>query len=213
ITSIALCLVMVVIAVQVGFSKELGAFIMGSILAETKQSEKIEHLVKPLKDLFGTIFFISVGMLIDPSKMVTHIVPIIILTFVTIFVKGFFTTAGAFLSGQPLKTSVQTGMSMAQIGEFSFIIATLGLSLGVISDFLYPIAVTISAITTLTTPYMIKVSVPVYEFIDRKLPPRIKKRLNRYTLNAQSASATKDWQQLIKISVTNSVIYSVLILS
>jgi len=213
IVSIALCLVMVVIAVQVGFSKELGAFIMGSILAETKQSEKIEHLVKPLKDLFGTIFFVSVGMLIQPMAMVDHIVPIIILTFVTIFVKSFFTTTGAFLSGQPLKTSIQTGMSMAQIGEFSFIIATLGLSLGVISEFLYPIAVAVSAITTLTTPYMIKLSTPMYTFVDRKLPVTLKERLNRYTLNAQSASATKDWQKMIKISLLNAVVYSVLLIS
>lgn len=213
IVSLALCLLMVVLAVQVGFSKELGAFIMGSILAETKQGEKIEHLVKPLKDLFGTIFFVSVGMLINPSMMLEYIVPIIILTFVTIFVKGFFTSVGAFLSGQPIKTSMQTGMSMAQIGEFSFIIATLGLSLGVISEFLYPIAVAVSAITTLTTPYMIKASVPFYNWVDKKMPAKLKDRLNKYTINAQSASATKDWQKLIKISLTNSVIYSVLLIS
>ncbi len=213
IVSLALCLLMVVLAVEVGFSKELGAFIMGSILAETKQGEKIEHLVKPLKDLFGTIFFVSVGMLINPSMMLEYIVPIVILTFVTIFVKGFFTSTGAFLSGQPLKTSIQTGMSMAQIGEFSFIIATLGLSLGVISEFLYPIAVAVSAITTLTTPYMIKASVPIYEWVDRKMPKKLRDRLNKYTLNAQSASATKDWQKLIKVSLTNSVIYSVILIS
>jgi len=211
--SIALCLLMVVFAVNVGFSKELGAFIMGSILAETKQSEKIEHLVKPLKDLFGTIFFVSVGMLINPSMMLEYVVPICILTFVVIFVKGFFTSAGAFLSGQPLKTSIQTGLSMAQIGEFSFIIATLGLSLGVISDFLYPIAVAVSAITTLTTPYMIKASVPFYNWANKRIPRRLKNRLNKYTLNAQSTSATKDWQQLLKISATNAVIYSVLLVS
>lgn len=214
IVSISLCLLMVVLAVQVGFSKELGAFIMGSILAETKQSEKIEHLVKPLKDLFGTIFFVSVGMMIEPVKMVEYAFPILILTFVTIFVKSFFTTTGAFLSGQPLKTSIQTGMSMAQIGEFSFIIATLGNSLGVISDFLYPIAVAVSAITTLTTPYMIKASVPMYNFVDKRmLSEKWKDRFNKYTLNAQSASATKDWQRMIKIALTNSIIYSVLLLS
>ncbi len=213
IVSLALCLLMVVFAVEVGFSKELGAFIMGSILAETRQGEKIEHLVKPLKDLFGTIFFVSVGMLINPAMMLEYIVPILILTFVTIFVKGFFTSAGAFLSGQPIKTSIQTGMSMAQIGEFSFIIATLGLSLGVISEFLYPIAVAVSAITTLTTPYMIKASVPFYGWIDKRMPEKMKDRLNKYTINAQSASATKDWQKLIKISLTNSIIYSVLLIS
>lgn len=213
IVSLALCLLMVVFAVEVGFSKELGAFIMGSILAETRQGEKIEHLVKPLKDLFGTIFFVSVGMLINPAMMLEYIVPILILTFVTIFVKGFFTSAGAFLSGQPIKTSIQTGMSMAQIGEFSFIIATLGLSLGVISEFLYPIAVAVSAITTLTTPYMIKASVPFYGWIDKRMPEKMKDRLNKYTISAQSASATKDWQKLIKISLTNSIIYSVLLIS
>ncbi len=213
IVSLALCLLMVVLAVQVGFSKELGAFIMGSILAETKQGEKIEHLVKPLKDLFGTIFFVSVGMLINPAMMLEYIVPIVILTLVTIFVKGFFTSAGAFLSGQPLKTSIQTGMSMAQIGEFSFIIATLGLSLGVISEFLYPIAVAVSAITTLTTPYMIKASVPFYGWVEKKIPEKWLDRLNKYTINAQSASATKDWQKMIKIFITNSVVYSVILIS
>lgn len=213
IVSIALCLLMVVLAVNVGFSKELGAFIMGSILAETKQGEKIEHLIKPLKDLFGTIFFVSVGMLIDPSMMWEYIVPILILTFVTIFVKGFFTSLGAFLSGQPLKTSIQTGMSMAQIGEFSFIIATLGLNLKVISEFLYPIAVAVSAITTLTTPYMINASSKTFDFIERILPNKFLEKLNNYTRNAQSASSTKDWQKLLKMSFINAVINSVLIIS
>lgn len=213
IVSIALCLIMVVLAVQVGFSKELGAFIMGSILAETQQGEKIGKLVHPLKDLFGTIFFVSVGMLINPATIVEYIFPIILITISVIFVNSFITTTGAFLSGQPLKTSIQTGMSMAQIGEFSFIIATLGLSLGVISDFLYPIAVTVTALTTLTTPFMIKASDPFYNWLEQKIPLKLKEKLDKYTLNAQSASATKDWQQLIKISLTNSIIYSVIILS
>lgn len=213
IVSIALCLLMVVLAVNVGFSKELGAFIMGSILAETKQGEKIEHLVKPLKDLFGTVFFVSVGMLINPIMMWEYIVPILILTFVTIFVKGFFTSLGAFLSGQPVKTSIQTGMSMAQIGEFSFIIATLGLSLGVISEFLYPIAVAVSAITTLTTPYMIKASSKTFDLFERMMPAKVMEKLNNYTRNAQSASTTKDWQQFLKNSFLNAIIHSVLLIS
>ncbi len=213
IVSIALCLLMVVLAVQVGFSKELGAFIMGSILAETRQGEKIEHLVKPLKDLFGTIFFVSVGMLIEPAMIWEYLVPILILSFITIFIKGIFTALGAFLSGQPLKTSVQTGMSMAQIGEFSFIIATLGLSLGVISKFLYPIAVAVSAISTLTTPYMIKASSKTSDWIERMLPESVLIKLNNYTRNAQSASSTKDWQKLLKTSFINASINSVLIIS
>jgi len=213
VVSIALCFIMVIFAVNAGFSKELGAFIMGSILAETKQREKIEHLVSPLKDLFGAIFFVSVGMLIDPNMIVEYIVPIVILVFVILFINSLITSTGAFLSGQPLKTSIQTGMSMAQIGEFSFIIATLGLSLGVISDFLYPIAVTVSAITTLTTPYMIKASPKVISWVERKLPERVMTRLNNYTINAQSANATKDWHQLVKVSITNSLIYSVILIT
>lgn len=213
ISALSLCLLMVVAAVQAGFSKELGAFMMGSILAETKQGERIEILVRPLKDLFGMVFFVSVGMLINPAMIVEHIVPIILLTFIVIFGKGFFVAFGAFLSGQPMKTAVQTGMSMAQIGEFSFIIATLGLSLGVISDFLHPIAVAVSAITTLTTPYLIKGSLPFYEWLDKKMPERLKNRMNDYTVNAQSASATKDWQELLKIELTNTIVYSVIIIS
>jgi len=213
VVSIALCFIMVIFAVNAGFSKELGAFIMGSILAETKQREKIEHLVSPLKDLFGAIFFVSVGMLINLDMIIEYIVPIVILVLVILFVNSFITSAGAFLSGQPLKTSIQTGMSMAQIGEFSFIIATLGLSLGVISDFLYPIAVTVSAITTLTTPYMIKASPKVITWVEHKIPERVMTRLNNYTINAQSANATKDWHQMIKISITNSLIYSVILIT
>lgn len=209
--SIALCFIMVILTVKAGFSKELGAFIMGSILSETKQGVKIEYLVKPLKSLFGTIFFVSVGMLINPAMIVEHIGPIAILVVVIIFINSFMTSTGAFLSGQPLKTSIQTGMSMAQIGEFSFIIATLGLSLGVISEFLYPIAVTVSAITTLTTPYMIKASPSVFNWVDRKLPVTVKERLNRYTVNAQTATTTKDWHMLLKISVINTITYSVII--
>src|ERR1044071_1807229 len=180
ILSLGLCLGMVVLATQVGFSAELGAFVMGSIIAETTSAEKVEHLIKPVKDLFGAIFFVSVGMMIDPAAMIENAWPILWITLLTLFGKLFSTTLGALLSGQPLKQSVQVGMSMAQIGEFAFIVATLGLSLGVISNFLFPVAVGASAITTFTTPYLIKFSEPFYNFLEKFLPQRWITRLNSY---------------------------------
>ena len=165
ILSIGLCLGMVILATKVGFSAELGAFIMGSIMAETTSAEKIEHIIKPVRDLFGAVFFVSVGMLIDPATIIEYKWPVLWVTLLTLFGKLFSTTLGALLSGQPLKQSVQVGMSMAQIGEFAFIVATLGLSLGVISNFLFPVAVGASAITTFTTPNMIKSSEKLYSYL------------------------------------------------
>src|SRR5690606_35348630 len=170
ILSIGLCFGMVLFATQVGFSAELGAFVMGSLIAETVLAEKIEHLTLPIKQLFGTVFFVSVGMMIDPQAMVTHAVPILVITVLTLVGKFFFSAIGALASGQPLKEAIRIGSSMAQIGEFAFIVAALGLSLGVISDFLFPIAVGVSAITTFTTPYFIKLSEPLYEGIVKILP-------------------------------------------
>ncbi len=198
ILSIGLCLAMVVLATMVGFSAELGAFIMGSIIAETTSAEKVEHLTKPVKDLFGAVFFVSVGMMIDPQAIVQYGWPVVIVTMLTLFGKLGSTTVGALISGQPLKQAVQVGMSMAQIGEFAFIVATLGLSLGVISDFLFPIAVGASAITTFTTPYLIKFSEPLYSFIERILPPRWIRRLNSYSAGAQSIQAETEWKVVLK---------------
>lgn len=209
IVSLALCLVMVILATEVGFSKELGAFIMGSILAETTQGSKIEHMIKPIKDLFGTVFFVSVGMLIEPKMIVEHIGPVLLITVVTIFGKGSITAIGALLSGRSLKTSVQAGLSMAQIGEFSFIIATLGLSLNVISPFLYPIAVAVSAITTFTTPYLIRSGKPTYEWIESKLPSRWVDAINNYSSGAQTISTTSDWQTVIRSYLSTVVLFSV----
>lgn len=210
ILSLGLCLGMVVLATQVGFSAELGAFIMGSIIAETTSAEKVEHVIKPVKDLFGAVFFVSVGMMIDPNAMVKYAVPILWITVLTIFGKLFSTTFGALLSGQPLKQSVQVGMSMAQIGEFAFIVATLGLSLGVISDFLFPVAVGASAITTFTTPYFIKYAEPVYHFTIKYLPKKWVTRLNNYSVGTQSIQAESDWKLVLKsymkIALTNGII-------
>lgn len=210
ILSIGLCLGMVVLATQVGFSAELGAFIMGSIIAETTSAEKVEHVTKPVKDLFGAVFFVSVGMMIDPQAIVQYGGPVLAVTLLTLFGKLFSTTLGAVISGQPLKQSVQVGMSMAQIGEFAFIVATLGLSLGVISDFLFPVAVGASAITTFTTPYLIKFSEPFYNFLERILPASLIERLNNYSSSAQDIQTESEWKVVLKsfaaVILTNSII-------
>lgn len=210
ILSLGLCLGMVVLATKAGFSAELGAFIMGSILAETTTAEKIEHITTPVKNLFGAIFFVSVGMMIEPGAIMGYKWPVLAVTCLTLFGKLFSTTLGALLSGQPLKQSIQVGMSMAQIGEFAFIVATLGLSLGVISDFLFPIAVGASAITTFTTPYLIKGSDGLYQLIERMLPDSWLKRLNRYSTGAQSIQSESEWRTVLNsylnIIVTNAIV-------
>lgn len=216
ILSVGLCLGMVFLAVQVGFSAELGAFIMGSIIAETTSAERVEHIIKPVKDLFGAVFFVSVGMMIDPQAMVKYAWPIAAVTLLTLFGKLFSTALGAILSGQPLKQSVQVGMSMAQIGEFAFIVASLGLSLGVISDFLFPVAVGASAVTTFTTPYLIKFSEPLYNSIEKVLPQRWVQKLNRYSSSAQSIQSESEWKIVLKnygrIILINGIILLALLL-
>lgn len=216
ILAIGLCLGMVVAATQAGFSAELGAFIMGSIIAETTSAEKVEHLLKPVKDLFAAVFFVSVGMLIDPAAMVEYRWPVLLVTLLTLGGKLFSTTLGALLSGQPLKQSIQVGMSMAQIGEFAFIVATLGLSLGVISDFLFPVAVGAAAITTFTTPYMIKFSEPFYNSMLKILPQRWVIAINNYSSGTQSIQAESKWKILMKsyanIAITNGIVILALML-
>ncbi len=213
VVSLALCLIMVLLADQVGFSPALGAFIMGSILAETTQAERIEHLTKSVKDLFAAVFFVSVGMLIDPKILVEYATPIIILSLVVIVGKILFTLLGALLAGQPLKTSVQAGMSLAQIGEFSFIIAALGATLKVTSSFLYPIAVAVAAITTFTTPYLIKLSEPFYNFLARVLPQKWIDAIGRYSSSTAGITTLSDWKILLRSYVFNTIIHSVIIIS
>ncbi|GAA4422976.1 cation:proton antiporter [Pontibacter saemangeumensis] len=212
IISLGLCLLMVILAAQVGFSPALGAFIMGSILAETTKAEKIEHLVAPVKDLFGAIFFVSVGLLINPETLVTYAGPIALITVVTLAGKFLSITSGGLVAGQGLKTSIQSGMSVSQIGEFSFIIATLGLTLNVTSDFLYPVAVAVSAITTFTTPYMIRLSEPLYKSVEAMLPDKWKASLSEYSSGAQTISTTSDWRLVLRSYALNLVIYSVIII-
>lgn len=213
IISLALCLLMVIFAAGVGFSPALGAFIMGSIIAETTQAEHIEHLVKPVKDLFGAVFFVSVGMLINPDTLVEYAFPVAILTLVVIFGQSISSTIGALLSGQPLKQSIQTGMSLSQIGEFSFIIATLGTTLKVTSDFLYPIVVAVSAITTFTTPFMVKFAVPFSSYLEKKLPRKWVKRIQLYSANTEEIKSISNWQIVLRSYLTQVIIHSIIIVA
>lgn len=211
VVAIALCLGMVILAVEVGFSAALGAFIMGSILAETSQGERIELLVKPVKNLFAAVFFISVGMMIDPGILKDFAGPILIITLVVIVGMPLTILLGALLSGQSLRDSVQAAMSLSQIGEFSFIIATLGISLNVTNTFLYPIAVAVSAITTFATPFFIKTSPKVFTFLEKKLPARWVHALNRYSSSSQQLSAYSEWRELLHGYFSNAVIHTVII--
>ena len=213
IISLALCLLMVIFAAGVGFSPALGAFIMGSIIAETTQAEHIEHLVKPVKDLFGAVFFVSVGMLINPETLVEYAFPVAVLTLVVIFGQSLSSTIGALLSGQPLKQSIQTGMSLSQIGEFSFIIATLGTTLKVTSDFLYPIVVAVSAVTTFTTPFMVKFAAPFSAYVEKKLPRKWVKRIQLYSANTEEIKSISNWQIVLRSYLTQVVIHSIIIVA
>lgn len=199
IISLALCMGMVMIANFIGFSSALGAFMGGSILAGTVKAGRIERLVQPIKDLFGAVFFVSVGMLIEPDLLIKYIVPIIIITIVTIVGQMTFATLGMLLSGQSLKTAVRGGFSMVQIGEFSFIVASLGMNLGVVSNFLYPVVVCVSVITSFTTPMFIKNSEKVYLWLDEKLPKKVKVFLRKNTSEHQSEDDKDlDWKTYLK---------------
>lgn len=211
--SLAMCLMMVFLASEVGFSPALGAFVMGSLLAETTKAERIEHLIAPVKDLFGAIFFVSVGMLINLETIGDYFGPILIITVVCILGKVLTTGLGAFISGNTLKVSLQTGMSLAQIGEFSFIIASLGVSLKVTSEFLYPVIVAVSGITTFTTPYLIKWSTPLFYWIDKRLPERLKNSMAKYSSEAQTITAVSDWQQVLRSFIVNIIVFSVILIA
>lgn len=198
IVSIGLCLGMVMIATKAGFSAALGAFVMGSILAETIEAEHIEHLIKPVKDLFGAIFFVSVGMMIDPVLLWQYKIPILILTSVVMVGQICFASFGVLLSGQPVKIAIQSGFSLAQIGEFAFIIASLGLTLGVTDNYLYPIVVAVSVITTFFTPYMIRLAEPGYKLAERIIPQSWMRFLERYSSGSNTIRQKSTWNKLLK---------------
>jgi CPA2 family monovalent cation:H+ antiporter-2 len=212
VVSLGLCFLMAVISSKVGFSSAFGAFVMGSILAETIEAEKIIRLVAPVKNLFGAVFFVSVGMLVDPKIIAGYGIPILILVITVIVGEALFGTVGFMLSGQPLKTAMKCSFSMTQIGEFAFIIASLGLSLHVISNFLYPVVVAVSIITTFLTPYMIRFSNPCYQYLERHLPKRWIRRLNHITLSARSTSKTErnSWKRLLRSLLRITIICSIL---
>lgn len=209
IVSLGLCFGMVVLASHTGFSAAFGAFIMGSILAETVEAESIERLVKPVKDLFGAIFFVSVGMMVDPNMIMEYAGPIIVITLAVIIGQSLFGTLGVLLAGRPLKTAMQCGFSLTQIGEFAFIIASLGVSLHVTSHFLYPIVVAVSVITTFLTPYMIRVAEPASNFVDAHLPAKWRNFLNRYSSGSQTMNHENMWKKLILALVRITVVYSI----
>ena len=209
IMSLGLCCLMAVLSTKVGFSSAFGAFVMGSIISETIEADKIERLVSPVKDLFGAIFFVSVGMLVDPAILVEYALPIVVLVITILVGQAVFGTLGFMLGGQSLKSAMRCGFSMAQIGEFSFIIASLGLSLGVTGHFLYPVVVAVSVITTFLTPYMIKLSVPCYGYVERHLPENLINTLNNISMNNAPAQESK-WKRLITQMAFNTLVYSIL---
>lgn len=209
IVSLGLCFGMVVMAAHTGFSAAFGAFIMGSILAETVEAESIERLVKPVKDLFGAVFFVSVGMMVNPAMIVEYALPIIVITLAVILGQSLFGTLGVLLSGQPLKTAMQCGFSLTQIGEFAFIIASLGVSLHVTSDFLYPIVVAVSVITTFLTPYMIRLAEPASNFVDSHLPERWMNFLDRYASGSRTMNHESLWKKLMFALTRITIVYSI----
>lgn len=211
--ALALCFAITIMALKAGFSPAFGAFIMGSILAETTKAERIEHLISPLKNLFGAVFFVSVGMLINPTMISQNILPILLSVIVLLLGKPFFITIGSLVTGQPLKMSIQTGMSLSQIGEFSFIIATLGLSLKVTSEFLYPVAVAVSVLTTFTTPYMIKLSENAFKLSEKILPIKWKDSITAYSFSAEKINEVSEWRKLVRSTLINSILFSVIIVT
>lgn len=211
IVSLGLCLGMVVLATYTGFSAALGAFIMGSILAETIEAEHIEHIIQPVKDLFGAIFFVSVGMLVNPAVLVEYAWPVIIITLVTIIGKAIFSSLGVLLSGESLNISIKSGFSLAQIGEFAFIIVGLGVSLKVLDPFISPIIVAVSVITTFTTPYFIRLANPFAEWLYKVLSPKVQEMLARYASGKKTVNHDSDWKKLLKNIVGRVIIYSVLL--
>ncbi|WP_091821289.1 cation:proton antiporter [Prevotella sp. kh1p2] len=211
IVALGLCCLMAVVSTAVGFSSAFGAFVMGSILAETIEADKIIKLVEPVKNLFGAVFFVSVGMLVDPKILTDYALPIVVIVLAILLGQGILGTTGFMLSGQSLKTAMRCGFSMAQIGEFAFIIASLGLSLHVIGEFLYPVVVAVSVITTFLTPYMIRFAEPCYNHIEKRLPRKWSRWLNHLgTAHQTSAEEDSDWKKLLKALGINVLIYSIL---
>ena len=212
--TVSLCFGMVLLATSSGFSSALGAFIMGSILAETELIGRIEKNLQPLKDFFGAVFFVSVGMMVDPGMFITYAEPIIVITLIVIIGKIFFSCFGFVASGQPLKTAVYGGFSLAQVGEFAFIIASLGMSLQVLTPKVYPIIVAASVITTFLTPLMIKAAEPAYKTLNRILPEKWLNYINKYaTTAAMTHNEERLWSALFKNYLLRLTLFSIILYS
>ena len=211
VVAIGLCCLMAVVSAQVGFSSAFGAFVMGSIMAETVEAERIIKLVEPVKNLFGAIFFVSVGMLVDPAVLSSYAWPICAIVLTILIGQSVFGSMAYLISGQTLRTAMKCGFSMAQIGEFAFIIASLGLSLGVISQFLYPVVVAVSVITTFLTPYMIRAAEPCYGRLERYLPHRLTAALNHITVGHPSGKGSRHlWRSMLRQMGLNTLVYAIL---
>lgn len=205
IVSVGLCFALVALAAKVGYSSALGAFMMGSIMAETTHAETIERVVAPVKDLFGAIFFVSVGMLVDPAIIAAYWPAVCVITLTIIFGQMIFGTLSFVLSGQSLRTAMQCGFSLTQIGEFAFIIASMGISLGVMGDFLYPVVVAVSVVTTFLTPYMIKAALPAYSMLARLIPERALNRLD--SRGSAGNESRSEWHTLLHALAMQTIIY------
>lgn len=211
--SLGLCFLMVIVATYVGFSSELGAFVMGSVFAETLEAERIDKVVKPLKDLFGAIFFVSVGMMIDLSILTSHTLEIIVIAVAVVVGQIFFASCGLLLCGQNLKTAIQSGFCLTQVGEFAYIIALLGTSLGLLDKYVYPVIVAVSVITIFATPFLMKAAIPFYNFLDGHLTTKQKMFLERYNMNAGVSVHNENmWQSLLTSILRIVGVYSVIII-
>ena len=210
IISIGLCFAMVIIANQVGFSSALGAFVIGSILAETDECDRIEHLTESIKNLFCAIFFVSVGMMIDPQVLLQYWKLILSLVIITLVVKAFVCSASAVVAGANLEDSVKSGFTLSQIGEFAFIIASVAVAQHVMPSYIYPVIIASSVITTFTTPYWIKLATPVYNGLEKRMSPKTKAALDAYALFGSSNEGKKNWSSIIKSTISNVLVFSVL---
>lgn len=209
---ISLCFGMVYLATCSGFSSALGAFIMGSILAESSLIQRIEKNIQPIKDFFGAVFFVSVGMMVDPSMFVTYAWPIFLITLIVVIGKVAFSCLGFIISGQPVKTAILCGFSLAQVGEFAFIIASLGMSLKVLDAQVYPIIVAVSVITTFLTPMMIKAADPFYRLVLKLCPESWRRYIGRTEEPVRvSPSEERLWSELFKNYLLRMVLFSMIL--
>jgi CPA2 family monovalent cation:H+ antiporter-2 len=212
ILSIGLCFGVVTLGEHFNLSAALGAFVMGSILAGTVESEHIDRLIRSIKDLFGAIFFVSVGMMFKLDSFLENWVLVVGLTMIVLVGRPLFASFGALLSGQSLQTSIRTGFSLAQVGEFAFIIAALGNKIGVLQSFIHPVIIAVSVITTFTTPYFIRLADPFHDFLEARLPDKIKQRIVRHTSGTSTANHESEWKRLLKAYIPRTVIFTVILM-